>query len=129
MIKGMKFPITVGPNGGAEYVQAARAIRQNIILSILPASSRHPWNQNLAPDENIIFDINDHIDVNQISNHIVDVFDEMEKLGRAKLLNGRKGILFEDNDDNSGDLTVVINYQDLEHGSSEILKRNIIGGR
>lgn len=113
MAKGMLFPVQVNPLGGAKLVENSELVRQMIILALLPASSLHPWNQNLAPEENFIFDINDRRTGGLFAAHVYNVFDVLQKRNIAALPKDGSGLSIKPSSD-EGEMEVVINYVDLE---------------
>jgi len=121
MLKGLSIPISVGPHGGANTIEGSRVVGQNVILGVKPASSRHPWNKNLAPDETIIFDIQDSKTGSIYSLTVRKFFEEMERHGYAKLLPGSKGISFVSS---GGEMKVYIRYNNLEAGKIESFSFN-----
>ena len=128
MLRGMKFPVSVSVSGGSNVVKGIKVIDQNVILAIKPASSLHPWNQNLAPDEDIVFDIKDNYTGNLYTMHIREFFQEMERQGYARLLPGRRGLRV-DSSSNNGEMIVNIQYENLESGEIEGMQVPISGDR
>lgn len=116
MLKGLAIPISVGPHGGSNTIEGSRVVGQNVILGVKPASSMNPWNRNLAPDENIIFDIQDSKTGSIYSLTVRKFFEEMERHGYAKLLPGSNGISFVPS---GGEMKVYIRYNNLEAGKIE----------
>jgi len=129
MPRGMKFPIKVSPSGGAVTVDGTAVVDQNIILAIRPAGSLHPWNQELAPDEALIFDIRDNKTGGLYTMHIREFFQEMERRGYARLRPGKHGIAILEPEDDSGDMVASINYENLETGKVEGIQIPITGER
>ena|SRR4030042_309234 len=119
-LKGMKFPIGVSPSGGSEKVQSSGVVGQNVIIALIPASSRHPWNQTLAPPEDFIFEIKDMVAGNLYTSHVRDFFEVQEELGYARLYPGEQGIHIRPIENSpSGELEVMIHYEDLESGKAK----------
>ncbi len=129
MAKGIKLPVRVGPRGGMETMEGPEIIRQNIMLGVRPASSLNPWNQQLTPREETIFDINDNVSGTMFESHVYDLFDDLERVGLATIRRGRgNGILIDatDREREKGNLTAVIRYTDLEEMKSREIR---FGGR
>lgn len=122
MSTGTKLPLTITPLGGIQKIEGPEMLQQNIRLGVTPASSRHPWNQHLAPKEDLIFDINDSLVGGQLVAHIYSFFDELERLGQATLSRKRDAVKLDLSDRGSGDMKVAITYTDLEDNiSREVL--------
>lgn len=129
MAKGIRLPVRVGPRGGMEVMEGPEIIRQNIMLGVRPASSLNPWNQQLTPREETIFDINDNVSGTMFESHVYDLFDDLERVGLATIRRGRgNGILIDatDREREQGNLTAVIRYTDLEEMKSREIR---FGGR
>lgn len=118
MLKGMMVPFSIGPHGGANAIEGQRVVGQNVVIGVKPASSLHPWNQNLAPDEALIFDIRDMKSGGIYAMTVRKFFQEMERHGYAKLLPGNHGISILSSKD-EGEMKVCIRYNNLEAGKLE----------
>jgi hypothetical protein len=118
MPKGLRLPVAVNPRGGAQTVEDFQARRQNVILGVKPASSLHPWNQQLTPPEELIFNIADEMSGGQLVAHIYSFFEEQEKLGLTRLSKGSDGLKLDLSRSQHGEMELVINYTDLEDNSS-----------
>lgn len=128
MLKGLAIPIAVTPSGGANVIEGSRVVGQNVVLGVKPASSLHPWNQNLAPDEALIFDIQDMKSGGVYAMTVRRFFEEMERHGYARLLPGTQGINVVPSKDN-GEMTVYIRYNNLEAGKLEGFSFPVEGAR
>ena len=128
MLKGISIPISVAPHGGANVIEGQRVVGQNVILGVKPASSLHPWNQKLAPDEALIFDIHDMKSGGVYAMTVRRFFEEMERHGYAKLLPGTQGIQISESKDN-GEMKVFIKYNNLEAGKLEGFSFPVQGDR
>lgn len=128
MLKDIKIPCDVSSDGAAIYVEGSNVVDQNIIIAVTPAGSLHPWNQNLTPDEDMIFEIKDLKAGGQYSVHVREFFVEMERQGYARLLEGENGIKILEAED--GNLVIMIRYINLESGRIENVKfdRRVGGG-
>lgn len=118
MAKGIMFPFKTNPRGGLKTVEGPELLRQNIVLGVTPASSQHPWNQRLTPREDIIFDIADSALSGELSAHIYDLFEDLQKLQMAMLPRNSKALKVQRGAANSGDMLVSITYVDLEDNKS-----------
>jgi len=128
MTKGMQYPVAVSPYGGARTREGPIVINQNIILALKPAGSLHPWNQDLAPDEDYIFDIKDNKSGGLYTLHVREFFKEMERAGHARLLPGKRGLnMFLPED--GGDMVVGVQFENLETGQIEGFRIPISGDR
>lgn len=116
MLKGLRVPVAVTPAGGAATIENYPVVDQNVLLSILPADTLHPWAQGLTPDEDTIFEINDDRIGGLMVSHIRRVFEEMHALGYARLLPGTRGISYVKGGRSDGEAWVVVNYINLESG-------------
>jgi len=110
------MPIKVTPRGGIETHDGASLRKQNIILGITPASSTHPWNQQLTPPNNAIFSVADESVRDLLIGHIQKFFAEQERLGLTKLLRGSNGVKLVAM--SNGEMSISINYIDLEDNTS-----------
>lgn len=128
MPKGMKLPVAVTPSGGAQTIEGTIVIDQNIILAVRPAGSLHPWNQKLAPSEEMIFDIKDNKSGGIFTMHVREFFHEMERRGYARLLPGMHGFRISLPEGN-GDMIAYIKYENLETGKTEGFSIPIAGER
>ena len=129
MLKGISIPFNVNPAGGAVTIEGPAIINQNIILALRPASSLHPWHQDIAPEETFIFDIRDNQTGGLYTMHVRSFFDQMERAGYARLLPGTKGLSVIQADDNSGDMTVRVNFINLETGRESGFEFPLTRGR
>jgi hypothetical protein len=118
MAKGLLMPFQTTPRGGLQLVEGPELLRQNILLGVRPASSRNPWNYNLAPRETLIFDIADSIVGGELTAHIYDLFDDLKKLNMAMLPRRSDAVRVGIGIPNSGDYEVTITYVDLEDNKS-----------
>ena len=129
MPKGMSVPVRVAPHGGAEVIEGPSVIGQNIILALLPAGSLNPFTQNIAPEEDLIFEIRDVRTGGLYSMHVREFFNEMERLGYARLFPGGKGLAIQPSTlGNEGDMIVTVRYVNLETNANEKLEFPISGG-
>jgi len=120
MLRGLRVPCRVSPYGSAQVVEGPSVVGQNIVLAVLPSSNRNPWSQNLAPEEELIFDINDDKMVGGLLvRHIRDTFSIMERRGYAKLLPGSRGIFFQSR---GSEAFVFIRYVNLEKDKVESIR-------
>jgi hypothetical protein len=118
MAKGLTLPFHVNPRGGIHMTEGPELLRQNILLGVQPATSRHPWNQNLAPREDLIFDIADSAVAGELSAHIYDLFEELKRLNMATLPKTADAMKVRIGQFNSGDVDIIITYIDLEDNKS-----------
>ena len=114
MPKGLRLPLETGVRGGARTIEGYSARRQNVILSVTPASSLHPWHQKLTPSEETIFNIADEMTGGQLIAHIYNFFDEQERLGYTMLPRDGSSLKLGLQDTDKGDVEMIINYVDLE---------------
>lgn len=119
MAKGIKLPIQISSTGGSVAIESVKMLRQNILYAIRPASSAHPWSQNITPKEDMIFDIADNQTASLYTSHIYKVFKEFEKLGLAKLPPSNGVRIVKNND---GETEIEISYIDLEDNKTRKLK-------
>lgn len=129
MPRGMKYPVAVNPAGGATAIEGSFAIHQNVILALIPAGSLHPWNQEIVPDEDIVFDILDTETGNSYTMHVREFFAEMERQGYARLLPGERGLKLFVPERPGGEMMVGIQFENLESGKVEGFRYPIPGGR
>ncbi len=118
MAKGLTLPFQTTPRGGLQLTEGPELLRQNILLGVKPASSRHPWNQKLAPRENIIFDIADSAVGGELAAHVYDLFEDLRRLQMATISKKSNAIRVSLGSANQGDVDVVITYVDLEDNKS-----------
>jgi hypothetical protein len=129
MPKGMQIPVGVGPNGGALMQEGSVVIGQNIVLAVLPASSLHPFHQNIAPEEELIFEIRDMRTGGLYVSHVREFFKEMEQHGYARLFPGSKGLSVEPSPGGKeGEMIITIRYTNLETNKNEKVQFPISGG-
>jgi len=120
MLRGLRVPCKVSPYGSAMVVEGASVVGQNIVLAIMPSGNRNPWNQDLAPDEELVFDIADDMMVGGLLvRHIRDVFSIMERRGYARLLPGSQGIYYRSR---GSDGFVYVRYVNLEKDKTETIQ-------
>lgn len=119
MHKGMSIPTEVGPNGGSIPLEGSRVIGQNVILALIPASSQHPFTQDISPDEDFIFRVKDERSGSIYATHVRKFFDEMERNGYARLLPGNNGIRLEENQ--LGEVYININYINMERDRKSVV--------
>jgi hypothetical protein len=122
MAKGIRLPVATNPRGGAEISEGSELLRQLIMLGVKPASNLHPWNQELTPRADIIFDINDGVLGSEFEGAIYDLFDDLERLGLAAISKGRGGIFVETQNRDKGELEVIVRYTDLEEMKSREIR-------
>lgn len=121
MTQGIKYPVEVGPRGGIVLLSNADLIRQNILLALLPAESTHPWNQDLTPKRDLIFDIADEVTGGLMAAHIEKVFNDLEQRNIAALSKKDEAIRFEEVG-KEGEVEVVVKYVDLEDMKSREIR-------
>jgi hypothetical protein len=120
MLRGLKIPVRVSPYGSAEVLEGPSVVAQNIILAIMPSSNRNPWNQELAPEETLTFEIADEQSIGGVFvGHIRKVFEIMERRGYAKLLPGSRGI---SNSRIGAETFVFVRYVNLEKDKVEAIR-------
>lgn len=115
---GLKMPIQVGTRGGAATIDGFEARRQNVILGVTPSSSLHPWNQELSPSDDTIFDLADEATGGLLISHIQSFFDEQERRGLTRLPKTSDSLKLDTTNVENGEVEVVINYVDLEDNQS-----------
>jgi hypothetical protein len=96
----------------------------------MPAGSLHPWHQELTPPEDTIFSIRDAQSAGLIVSHAEEFFEELQRLGRARLAPG-ESIRIADpgpGDESQNEMVLIINYIDLEYGTPRELRLPILGG-
>lgn len=118
MLKGIRVPVDVTSDGSAVVTEGANVVNQNILLGVTPAGSLHPWNQELTPDEDMIFEIKDINSAGRFAIHVREFFAELEQQGYARLLDGENGIKIRYAED-GGEMDIIINYFNMELGRIE----------
>ena len=128
MPKGMRVPIEAGPHGGAVMLEGPAVINQNVILGLIPAGSLHPFEQEITPDEEFIFEIHDMKTAGLYSMHVRKFFSELEILGHARLFPGSKGLAIRPSGPGEeGDFIVTVRFVNLEMNSEEKLEFPVKG--
>lgn len=122
MAKGLTLPFQVTPKGGLQTTEGPELLRQNILLGVKPASSSNPWNYRLAPREDIIFDIADSAVAGELSAHVYDLFEDLERLKMATLSKRSDAMKVQPIQSNTGDVEIVITYIDLEDNRSRDIR-------
>lgn len=117
-MKGLRAPIQVSPRGGAVTGEGPAQLTQNIMFGLLPASSLNPWNQQLTPPEDIIFDIADDRSGNLLISHVYSLFRELEQANLAMLAQGPDAVRLNLARSGQGQVEVAIRYVDLEDNAS-----------
>jgi hypothetical protein len=129
MPKGLRVPIAVGPNGGARVIEGPTVIGQNIILGLIPAGSLNPFQQNIAPEEDLIFEIRDMRTGGLYVSHVREFFAELERQGYARLFPGGRGLSIEPSSKSEGgDMLITVRYVNLETNKNEKLQFPVSGG-
>lgn len=118
MAKGLTLPFQVNARGGLQTSEGPELLRQNILLGVKPASSRNPWNASLAPREDLIFDIADSAVAGELTAHVYDLFEDLQRLNMAMLSRRSDAFKVERIKPNTGDVEIVITYIDLEDNKS-----------
>lgn len=119
MAKGIKMPVEISSTGGLITIEGGDLLYQNILYAVRPASSQHPWAQKITPREDMIFDIADNMTRSTYTSHVYQVFDELQRLGIAKLP-AASPLSVVNNEEGETDLD--INYIDLEDSRMRTLK-------
>jgi hypothetical protein len=122
MPKGMHLPLRVGTRGGARTVEGSEARKQNVFLGVMPASSKHPWHQELTPPEETIFDLADELTGGLLISRIYSFFDEQERLGLTSLPKTRDSLVLDQSNASNGEIGIIINYIDLEDNKSRTVR-------
>lgn len=120
MPKGMRIPIKVGPHGGADVFEGPDVIAQNIAVGLTPAGSLHPFHQNIAPDEDLIYEIRDEKSGGLFTIHAKQLFEELERIGHARLFPGGRGLTIRPSGPGEeGDMIVEVRYINLEMNTAQ----------
>lgn len=122
MPKGLQMPVRLGVRGGALTVEGSEARKQNVILGVTPASSRHPWHQKLTPPEEVIFDFADELTGGLLVSHIYSFFEEQERLGLTTLPKTADALSLDMSKVENGEVEIVVNYVDLEDNKSSVVR-------
>jgi len=122
MPKGMRLPVKIGVRGGALTIEGTEARKQNVILGVTPASSRHPWHQKLTPPEEVIFDFADELTGGLLVAHIYSFFEEQERLGLTTLPKTQDALQLNMANADKGEIEIVVNYVDLEDNKSNAVR-------
>jgi hypothetical protein len=126
MAKGILLPFRTTISGGIQVAEGPEILKQNITLGVIPSSNQHPWNQKLAPREDLIFDIADSAIQGELAAHIYDLFEDLQKLNLATISKTSGGVRVSLDRSNSGDVNVIITYTDLEDNKSrEIMIKGV----
>lgn len=124
MAKGLTLPFQTNTRGGLQITEGPDLLKQNILLGLKPSSNQHPWNQRLAPREDLIYDIADSAVGGEFSAHVYDLFDDLRKLQMATISRGPNAIRVSLANSARGDVDVTITYVDLEDNKSREIQFN-----
>jgi len=84
-MKGLRIPVGVGPSGGAALVEGDENDAKIIKLSLGSDENENAFQQNIALDQGMVFDLNDPTIRLKIIRRIEKIFDIFKRQKRFKL--------------------------------------------
>jgi len=123
MASGLDVPVSAGKDGGAVVVDGGEQIKKLLMIALRPCPSANPF-QDLGLAGDIIFRINDPLIESEITLEIERLFKFFETRKRARLAS--RPVYSRSKE---GELTVEIEYVDLETSRAELLSLTLPGAK